>query len=124
MINPYKNYKNMSINTMTKGEQLVLLFDKLVQRLTAATILFKENKIEETNINLNKSKEIFNFLLVSLDNNYELSKNLAELYSFFNAEIIKSIAKKDISLIEEILPMIRDLRDTWEEAEKLSRLKK
>lgn len=124
MINPYKNYKNMSINTMTKGEQLVLLFDKLVQRLTAATILFKENKIEETNINLNKSKEIFNFLLVSLDNNYELSKDLTELYSFFNAEIIKSIAKKDINLIEEILPMVRDLRDTWEEAEKLSRLNK
>lgn len=124
MINPYKNYKNMSINTMTKGEQLVLLFDKLVQRLTAATILFKEDKIEEANVNLNKSKEIFNFLLVSLDNNYELSKNLAELYSFFNAEIIKSIAKKDINLIEGILPMIKDLRDTWEEAEKLSRVKK
>ncbi len=124
MINPYKNYKNMSINTMTKGEQLVLLFDKLVQRLTAATILFKEDKIEEANVNLNKSKEIFNFLLVSLDNNYEMSKNLAELYSFFNAEIIKSIAKKDIKLVEEILPMVRDLRDTWEEAEKLSRVKK
>lgn len=124
MINPYKNYKNMSINTMTKGEQLVLLFDKIVQRLTLATILFQDNKIEEAIVNLNKTKDIFNFLMVNLDSNYEISKNLMELYTFFNAEIIKSAAKKDISPITEILPIVKDLRDTWEEAEKLSRINK
>lgn len=124
MINPYKNYKNMSINTMTKGEQLVLLFDKIVQRLTLATILFQDNKIEEAIVNLNKTKDIFNFLMVNLDSDYEISKNLMELYTFFNAEIIKSAAKKDISPIAEILPIIKELRDTWEEAEKLSRINK
>lgn len=121
MIDPYKNYKNMSINTMTKGELLVLLFDKLVQRLTLSIILYKDNKIEEANLNLNKSRDIFNYLLTNLDHGYGLSKDLSELYAFFNAEIIKSVAKKDISLIEQILPMIRELRDTWSEAEKLAK---
>ncbi len=124
MIDPYKNYKNISINTMSKGELLVLLFDKLVQRLTLATILNKDNKIDEANINLNKSREIFNYLLISLDNNYKLSKDLSELYAFFNAQIIKATAKRDMDLIEQILPMIRELRDTWVEAEKLSKLNK
>ncbi len=124
MIDPYKNYKNISINTMSKGELLVLLFDKLVQRLTLATILYKDNKVEEANISLNKSKDIFNYLITSLDHSYGLSKDLSELYAFFNAEIIKAIAKKDISLIEQILPMIRELRDTWVDAEKLSRRNK
>lgn len=121
MIDPYKNYKNMSINTMTKGELLVLLFDKLVQRLTLSTILYKDSKIEEANLNLNKARDIFNYLLTSLDHGYVLSKDLSELYSFFNAEIIKAVAKKDISLVEKILPMIKELRDTWSEAEKLSK---
>lgn len=121
MIDPYKNYKNISINTMTKGELLVLLFDKLVQRLTLATILYKDNKIEEANLNLNKSRDIFNYLLVSLDHSYGLSKDLSELYAFFNAEIIKAVGKKDISLIENILPMVRELRDTWLDAEKLAK---
>jgi len=121
MIDPYKNYKNMSINTMTKGELLVLLFDKLVQRLTLSIILYKDNKIEEANLSLNKSRDIFNYLLASLDHGYGLSKDLSELYAFFNAEIIKAVAKKDISLIEQVLPMIKELRDTWSEAEKLSK---
>ncbi len=121
MIDPYKNYKNMSINTMTKGELLVLLFDKLVQRLTLSTILYKDSKIEEANLNLNKARDIFNYLLTSLDHGYVLSKDLSELYSFFNAEIIKAVAKKDISLVEKILPMVKELRDTWSEAEKLSK---
>lgn len=124
MIDPYKNYKNISINTMTKGELLILLFDKLVQRLTLSTILYKDSKIVEANLNLNKARDIFNYLLTSLDHGYGLSKDLSELYSFFNAEIIKAVAKKDISLIENILPMIRELRDTWVEAEKLSKLDK
>jgi flagellar protein FliS len=124
MIDPYKNYKNISINTMAKGELLILLFDKLVQRLTLATILYKDNKIEDANINLNKSRDIFNYLLTSLDHSYGLSKDLSELYAFFNAEIIKAVSKKDISLIEQILPMIRELRDTWVEAEKLSKKNK
>ncbi len=121
MIDPYKNYKNISINTMTKGELLVLLFDKLVQRMTLATILYKDNKIDEANLNLNKSRDIFNYLLISLDHSYELSNDLSKLYAFFNAEIIKAVAKKDISLIENILPLVKELRDTWTSAEKLAK---
>lgn len=124
MLDPYKNYKNTSISTMTKGEQLVLLFDEVLKKLTLATILMPQNKVEETNDSLQKCKDIFNYLMVCLDNNYDISKDLMEMYAFLNGEIIKAAAKQDKTIIENILPIVRELRDTWAEADKLSRINK
>lgn len=124
MIDPYKNYKNMSINTMTKGEQLVLLFDKAVQRMVAANVLLDENKINEAEILIDKTVDIFNYLMVCLDKNYDISSDLMTMYSFINGELLKGKLKKDKSYIEGVLPIVKDLRDTWAEAEKIARINK
>ncbi len=124
MIDPYKNYKNMSINTMTKGEQLVLLFDKAVQRMVAANVLLDENKINEAEILINKTVDIFNYLMVCLDRDYDISSDLMTMYSFINGELLKGKVKKDKSYIEGVLPIVKELRDTWAEAEKIARINK
>ncbi len=124
MIDPYKNYKNMSINTMTKGEQLVLLFDKAVQRMVAANVLLDENKINEAEILINKTVDIFNYLMVCLDRDYDISSDLMTMYSFINGELLKGKIKKDKSYIEGVLPIVKELRDTWAEAEKIARINK
>ncbi len=124
MIDPYKNYKNMSINTMTKGEQLVLLFDKAVQRMVAANVLLDENKINEAEILINKTVDIFNYLMVCLDRDYNISSDLMTMYSFINGELLKGKIKKDKSYIEGVLPIVKELRDTWAEAEKMARINK
>lgn len=124
MIDPYKNYKNMSINTMTKGEQLVLLFDKAVQRMVAANVLLDENKINEAEILINKTVDIFNYLMVCLDRDYNISSDLMTMYSFINGELLKGKIKKDKSYIDGVLPIVKELRDTWAEAEKMARINK
>ncbi len=124
MIDPYKNYKNMSINTMTKGEQLVLLFDKAVQRMVAANVLLEENKINEAEILINKTVDIFNYLMVCLDRDYDISSDLMTMYSFINGELLKGKLKKDKSYLEGVLPIVKELRDTWAEAEKIARINK
>ncbi|HBB28775.1 MAG TPA: flagellar export chaperone FliS [Clostridiales bacterium] len=124
MIDPYKNYKNMSINTMTKGEQLVLLFDKAVQRMVAANVLLDENKINEAEILINKTVDIFNYLMVCLDRDYDISSDLMTMYSFINGELLKGKLKKDKSYLEGVLPIVKELRDTWAEAEKIARINK
>ena len=124
MIDPYKNYKNMSINTMTKGEQLVLLFDKAVQRMVAAVALLEEKKVNEAEIIISKTVDIFNYLMVCLDQGYEVSSDLMRIYAFINGELLKVKIKRDKSYIEGILPIVKELRDTWAEAEKLARINK
>lgn len=124
MIDPYKNYKNISINTMTKGEQLILLFDKAIQRMVAASVMIDEKKYNEMNILLDKTVDIFNYLIVCLDKSFKLTPDLVKMYSFINSELIMSKIKKDKARIESILPIVRDLRDTWIEADKISRTTK
>lgn len=124
MIDPYKNYKNMSINTMTKGEQLVLLFDKAVQRMVAANALLDEKKNNEAELLINKTVDIFNYLMVCLNKDYAVSSDLMVMYAFINGELLKGKIKKDKSYIEGVLPIVKDLRDTWAEADKLARINK
>jgi len=124
MLNPYQQYKNTSVNTMTKGELLILLFDEVIKKLNYSKILMTNNDFEQASVNLTKCRNIFNHLIVTLDDKYELSQELSEMYMFLNGEIIKASALKDVTKIDAILPIIRDLRDTWEEADKLSRTSK
>lgn len=124
MNNPYENYKNNSINTMTKGEQLILLFEKAEQRLNIAKTFFEQNKIDEAIHQLNRTRDIFNYLMVCLDKKFEYARDLLELYTFINTEIIKAAGRKDVKFIEGILPIVHELRDTWTQAEKLAKIKK
>lgn len=121
MINPFEQYKKTSVNTMTKGELLILLFDEAIKKLNQSKILMDNNDFENANISLEKTRKIFNHLIVTLDDKYTLSMELADMYMFFNAEIIKASSMKSTKYIEDILPMVKDLRNTWAEADKIAR---
>lgn len=124
MINPFEQYKKTSINTMTKGELLILLFDEVIKKLNLSKILMENNDFENANISLEKTRKILNHLTVTLDDKYKLSRELADIYMFFNAEIIKASSMKSTEFIDDILPLIKDLRNTWVEADKIARASK
>jgi len=124
MLNLFEQYKKNSINTMTKGELLVLLFDEAIKKLNLSKVLMENEDYENANINLEKCRKIFNHLIVTLDDKYNLSQDLAEMYMFFNKELIKASSMKSVKNIDNILPMIKDLRNTWAEADKISKVGK
>jgi len=121
MIKPFEQYKMTSINTMTKGELLILLFDEAVKKLNQSKFFMAQEDYENANISLEKTRKIFNYLTVTLDDKYQISKELADMYMFFNTEIIKASSMKSSIYIDGILPMVKDLRNTWAEADKISR---
>lgn len=124
MINAFEQYKKTSVNSMTKGELLILLFDEAIKKLNQSKILMDNNDYDNAKISLEKTRKIFNYLIVTLDDKYELSKELADMYTFFNIEIIKASTFKSTKYIEEILPLIKDLRSTWDEADKIAKASK
>lgn len=124
MLNPFEQYKKTSVNTMTKGELLILLFDEAIKKLNQSKILMEHEDYENANVNLEKCRKIFNHLIVTLDDKYKLSQELAEMYMFFNKELIKASSMKSIKNIDNILPMVKDLRDTWAEADKIAKTSK
>lgn len=122
MLNPFEQYKKTSVNTMTKGELLILLFDEAIKKLNQGKILIEHKDYVQANIILEKCRKIFNHLIVTLDDKYELSHDLADMYMFFNKEIVMASSMKTTKNIDNILPMVKDLRNTWAEAEKLAKI--
>ncbi|MGD9568597.1 MAG: flagellar export chaperone FliS [Sedimentibacter sp.] len=124
MLNPFEQYKKTSVNTMTKGELLILLFDESIKKLNQSKILMDNSDFENANVNLEKTRKIFNHLIVTLDDKYQISQELSDMYVFFISQIIKASSMKSTKYIDDILPLIKDLRNTWAEANKIARTSK
>lgn len=109
--------------TMTQGEMLVKLYDEAVKQLSGAALYIKEKDYAKANVALQKTQRILNYLTSTLNFKYDISNNLAALYDFFNAQIVKANIHKDATLLEEITPMIAELRDTFAQADRLAKTK-
>lgn len=124
MLNPYEQYKQASVSTMTKGELLLSLFDGAIKKLNQSKILMNNKDFEQSKELLKKCRKIFEYLINTLDDKNELSNELNEMYMFFIREIIMATASKKTKPIEDILPLVREYRNMWEQADKLARTSK
>ena len=115
-------YKEQTVSTMTTGEMLILLYDEMVKRLKKAEILARNSDFENFESEVKRAQEIVAYLNHSLDRRFEISKNLSSLYDFFNYQLIRVTASRNLTLIDELLPLIEDLRDTYRQADKLSKV--
>jgi flagellar protein FliS len=114
-------YKEQAINTMTSGEMLILLYDEMIKRLKKAEILAKNQDYDNFETEVKRTQEIVTYLNSSLDRKYEISKNLIQLYDFFNYQMIRLVAGRNLALIGELIPLIEELREAYREADKLSK---
>lgn len=120
-MNPYETYKQQSVLTMTPGQMLIAVYDELIKQLNIAIISFEKNDIAEINRSLLKSQRIINELRGTLNYDYEISKNLSDIYNFFNRAIMNANVKKNPADLKDVLQMVTELRDTFAEADKRTR---
>lgn len=120
--NPYNKYASQSVMTMTHGEMLTKLYEAAILNMNLAIKGIAEKDIPATNLALQKTQKILNYLTVTLDRQYPISNSLAALYDFFNRQLIAANVKKDASLIQEIVPMVEELRDVFIQGDRLSRM--
>lgn len=120
--NSYNKYASQSVMTMTHGEMLTKLYEATILNMNLAIKGISEKDIPATNLALQKAQKILNYLTVTLDRQYAISNNLAALYDFFNRQLIAANVKKDASLIQEIVPMVEELRDVFIQGDRLSRM--
>lgn len=121
MQNPYQNYKQQSISTMTQGEMLILLFDELVKRLTRAEFAVDAKEFELFDESIQRCKDIIKYLKETLDLSYSISSELIRMYNFFDYTLVRISASRNKDLIEDLKPLVMDLRETFKEANKIAR---
>lgn len=116
----YEQYKTQSINTMTKGEQIVMLFDEVVKNLTKAEIAIQSQNYELMDISIQKSMDIIRYLSDILDRSIPISKDLLRMYEFFMYELTRIKAGRRIEVVEEVRELVIEMRDTFKEANKIA----
>ena len=122
--NPYEHYKEQALNSLAPGEILVKLFDELLKQCRIATIGIEAKDYGKVNDSLTKMQTILSTLQMALDMNFPISKNLNDLYMFLSQQMLKANINKDVKIIEECVPLFRELRDSFEQAEKMSRIQR
>ncbi len=116
--NGYEQYKMQSINTMTRGEMLLLLYDELVKRLTRAQIALEDGDYELFDKAIQRSKDIIHYLDKTLNMEYQISHELRRMYEFFLYELSRLQAGRNGAVIQELKPLVMELRDAFREASK------
>lgn len=114
--NGYNVYKNNTVNYASKEQLLLMLVDGAVKFSKKAELALKEKNTKDSHDNLIKTQDIITELMVSLDVDAgEWAKQLYKVYEFIKAKLIESNMKKDISILQEVIPLIEDVRDIWYE---------
>lgn len=116
----YQQYKQQSINSMTPGELLLLLYDELVKRSTLAAIALDKQDWPTFEAALDRCTDIVDYLDETLDRQYPISRDLSRMYDYFTYELGRIKVGRNKKELERLRPMLADMRDTFRAAEKNS----
>ena len=117
-VNPYQKYKEETVRTMTGGELLILLYDELLKRLTAAELLVGQEKYESFEEQLEGAEKIVRHLVGTLDFQYDISKELYRIYDFLLVELSRMKVSRRTENLDRLKSMIKDLRVAFKSAQK------
>ena len=116
--NGYQQYKVQSVNTMTRGEMLLLLYDEILKRLNRAELAQKEGLYDVFDQSIVRCQGIVLYLNDTLNTDYAISRDLYRLYDFFMFELGRVKAGRNVAVIEEMKPLVAELRDAFAQASK------
>ncbi len=120
-INAALAYQNNKVNTATPGELTLMLYEGAIKFCNIAINGINENNITKANQNLLKAERIITHLRSTLDFKYSVSKDFDHIYSYVYDGLVQANIKKDVEKIEEIVGVIREMRDTWKEVIRITK---
>ena len=121
--NPYKEYKRQDIMMASPLELIVMLYSGCIKQLKLAKLALGKKQYDQANKDLQKAQDIITELMMCLDFNYDISKELMDIYEFILSQIISINISKDEKPIEAIIDMLSKLRSTWVQVQKETKIK-
>lgn len=124
--NAYSTYKNNSVNYASKDQLLLMLVDGAAKFIKIGRQALIDKDIKKAHENIIKTQNIFYELMATLDVSKagDWGQSLIMVYDFIVRRLIDANMKKDVGIIDEVIPLIENVKDTWEEAYKVSKVNK
>ena len=121
--NPYAVYKNNSVNYASKEQLLLTLVDAAVKFAKLGRQAIIDKKVSVAHENIVKTQDIFYELMATLDvqKGGDWAVRLMSVYDFIVRSLVEANMKKDIKTMDQVIPLIEEVRDTWHQAYKVSK---
>ncbi|MFU0823715.1 MULTISPECIES: flagellar export chaperone FliS [Clostridium] len=121
--NAYNTYKNNSINYASKEQLLLMLVDGAVKFAKIGRQAIIDKDIPKAHANIVKAQDIFYELMATLDVKQagNWGNQLMSIYDFIVRRLTDANIKKSVEIMNEVIPLIEDVRDTWNDAYKASK---
>ena len=119
--NPKMQVLQKQVETASKEELTLMLYEGGIKFLNQAIVAVEKNDIVKANNLIQRVEDIVREFQITLNHDYEVSENLNLLYDYMYNRLVEGNLEKDVEILNEILSMFRELRDTWKEAMKLAK---
>ena len=120
--NPKQQLLQKQIESASKEELTLMLYEGGIKFLNQAIIALEKNDIVKANNLILRTEDIVREFQLTLDHKYEeISKPLDQIYEYMHHRLIEGNLQKDLEILNEVLEMFRELRNTWKEAMKLAK---
>lgn len=117
--NGYNVYKNNTVNYASKEQLLLMLVEGAVKFCKMARQAIVDKDVKKAHDALIRTQDIFTELMVSLDTTAgEWAVQLFDVYAFIKEKLFEANMSKDLEIIDEILPLVEDINETWREVYK------
>lgn len=118
MTKQLQTYQNNAVTTASGPQLTMMLYNGCIKFIKQAIKAVEENDYETKNINIQKAQDIIQELMLTLNQEIEISKQLMPLYDFVYYQLQQGNIKNDINHLEEALEFVTDFRNTWKEVMK------
>lgn len=122
----YNNMKHAyqnSIYTASPSELTLMLYNGAIKFCNLALEGFEKKSIQDINNNLIKAQNIIEELQITLDDKYEVSKEIRPLYEYISRLLCEANISKEKEKVIEAKELICQFRDLWKEVIELSKKK-
>lgn len=113
-------YLETAIQTATPAQLLLMLYDGAIRFCRQSIAELKEGRLESANVFLQKTQNIIDEFVITLDRKSSIADNLLQLYEYFKFRLAEANMKKSPEPAEEVLGYLIELKENWMQAAKLS----
>ncbi|RKD24252.1 flagellar export chaperone FliS [Ammoniphilus oxalaticus] len=116
-----ETYQRNQVQTASPGELTLMLYNGLVRNIKQAKQSIEAKQIEASHSFIIRAQDIITELMITLNMEYDISKQLMPLYDYMKQSLIEVNLKKDLDKLAEVEGMAAELRETWAQAIKLAK---
>lgn len=106
-------YQNNKVQTASKGELTLMLYDAGIKFVNKAIIAVEKNDIQGANENIKKAEDVIVEFRATLDHKYQVSKDFDIVYDYMYRRLIEANIKKNKEILEAVLVDFKEMREIW-----------